>query len=89
VIATMAIDELHEKLSKSNFVTITIDASNRKEEVKTAPCFVRYFAPEQGVKVKLLDFQSVPGETKEILTNYLLSVVKKHDFSKKRCRVLW
>jgi hypothetical protein len=66
-------------LSKSNFVTI-IDASNRKEVV---PCVVPYFIPEQGVKVKLLDFSSVPGETKEILTYYLLSDVKKHDLSKK------
>jgi hypothetical protein len=72
----------HEDLSKSNFVTITIDASNRKE-VKIVQCVVRYFLPEQGVKVKLLDFQSVPGETSEILTKYLLSVIKNHDLSKK------
>jgi hypothetical protein len=82
VIVPMAIDELHKDLSKSNFVTITIDASNRKE-VKIVPCVVRYLVPEQGVKVKLLDFQSVPGETSEILTYYLLSVVKEHDLSKK------
>jgi hypothetical protein len=82
VVAPMAIDELHEDLSKSNFVTITIDASNRKE-VKIVPCVVRYSVPEQGVKVTLLDFQSVPGETSEILTNYLLSVIKSMIYKKK------
>jgi hypothetical protein len=87
VIAPMAIDELHKDLSKSNFVTITIDVSNRKE-VNSVLCVVRYFVLEQGVKVKLLDFQSVSGEASEILTNYL-SDVKKHDLSKKSCWILW
>jgi hypothetical protein len=52
VIAPMAIDKLHEDLSKSNFVTVTTEASNRKE-AKIVPCVVRYFVQDQGVKVKL------------------------------------
>ena len=44
---------------------------------------MRYFVPEQGVKVKLLEFQSVPGETSEILANYLVSVKKKNDLVQK------
>ena len=51
---------------------MTIDASNMKELV---PIVVRYFLPESGVKVKLLEFKSVIGETAEILSKYLPSVL--------------
>ena len=74
VIAPMCIDELHQELDPINFVTVSIDASNMKE-VKLVPIMVRYFLPESGVKVKLLGFKSVPGETAEILSKYLLSVL--------------
>ena len=74
VIAPMCIDELHQELDQINFVTVSIDASNMKE-VKLLPIVVRYFLPESGVKVKLLEFKSVPGGTAEILSEYLLSVL--------------
>ena len=44
---------------------MTIDASNMKE-VELVPIVVRYFLLESGVKAKLLEFKSVPGETAEI-----------------------
>ena len=67
-------EEHHQELDQINFVTVSIDASNMKE-VKLVPIVVRYFLPESGVKVKLLEFKSVPGETAEILSEYLLSVL--------------
>ena len=70
----MCVDELHQELDRINFVTVTIDASNMKE-VKLMPIVVRYFFPENGVKVKLLEFKSVPGKTAEILSKYLFSVL--------------
>ena len=53
---------------------MSIDASNIKE-VKLVPIVVRYFLPGSGVKVKLMDLKSVLGETAEILSKYLLSVL--------------
>ena len=44
---------------------------------------VRYFWPEEGVKSKLLDFHSVPGETAAIITNCLVSTLKKNDLTQK------
>ena len=70
----MCTDELHQELDRINFVTVTTDASNMKE-VKLVPIVVRYFLPKSGVKVKLLEFKSVTGETAEILSKYLLSVI--------------
>ena len=63
----MCTDKLHRELDRINFVTVTIDASNTKE-VKLVPIVIRYFLPESGVEVKLLQFKSVPRETAEILT---------------------
>ena len=70
----MCTDELHQELDRINFVSVTIDASNMKA-VKLLPIVVCYFLPKSGVKVKLLEFKSVPGETAEILSKYLLSVL--------------
>ena len=70
----MCTDELYQELNRIDFVTVTINASNMKV-VKLVPIVVRYLLLESGVKVKLLEFKSVPGETAEILSKYLLSVL--------------
>lgn len=82
VIAPLIVNEFREDLRRTNFITLSMDASNRKE-MKIIPFVVRYFVPHDGVKVKLLDFLSVPGETSEILANTLMSVINKYDLSKK------
>lgn len=57
-------------------------ASNRKE-IELVPIIVRYFNPNEGVKVKLMEFKSVPGETSEILTSPLMSVLMENNLDKK------
>ena len=54
----MCTDEVHQELDRINFqlVSVTIDASNMKE-IKFVPIVVRYFLPESGVKVKLLELK--------------------------------
>ncbi|GBN59890.1 hypothetical protein AVEN_180492-1 [Araneus ventricosus] len=59
-----------------------MDASNRKD-IKLVPIVVRYFNPNSGVQVKLLDFKSVASETSEILTNHLCSVLLQNDLNNK------
>ena len=85
-IVPFAAEELKNDLMEINFVTLTADASNRKD-VKLIPVMVRYFWPEEGVKSKLLDFHSVPGETADItyysITNCLVSTLKKNDLEQK------
>ena len=48
-------------------LSLTIDASNTKK-VKLVSIMVCYSLPEIAVKVKLLEFKSVLGETAEILS---------------------
>ena len=65
VLAPLSIDELMEDLKEANFVTVSIDTSNMRE-IKMVPVLVRYFLPLEGVKIKLLDLGSIPGETSDI-----------------------
>lgn len=75
-------EKLLEDLNKANFVTIIVDASN-KVDLKMVPIMVRYFLSNKGVQVKMLDFQSVPGEKAEILTNHIFSIINKYNISDK------
>lgn len=82
VIAPLAQEELKEDLTNSNYLSISLDASNRKD-IKLVPIVVLYFNPNSGVQVKLLDFKSVEGETSEILTNHLCSVLLQNNLNNK------
>ena len=75
----MVTADLRQELGRANFVTVTIDASNRKK-IKLVPVVVRYFVPDIGVKVKLLEFKSLPGETAE---NYRVSCLEQNELKEK------
>lgn len=53
-------------MAQSNFVTVCMDTTNKKE-IKVASTVVRYFKPESGMQAEPLE----PGETAEILSNHL------------------
>jgi hypothetical protein len=82
VLAPLAMEELKDDLNSSSFISVSMDTSNKKE-IKLVPIVVRYFLPESGVCVKLLDFKSVPGETANILSNHLMEVLKVNDLCNK------
>ena len=48
--------------------SISVDASNQKE-VKLFPLVIRFFSAKTRVNVRLLDIQSMPGETSEQIMN--------------------
>ncbi|GBM60523.1 hypothetical protein AVEN_260008-1 [Araneus ventricosus] len=81
-IAPLAQAELKEDLTKLNYVSVSMDASNRKD-IKLVPIVVRYCNPNSGVQVKLFDFRSVASEISEILTNHLCSVLLQNDLNNK------
>ena len=70
----MCTDKLRQELHQVDFITVTVDASNMKE-VKLVFIVVCYSPPETGVEVKQLEFKSVSGETAEILSKCMLSVL--------------
>lgn len=74
----LLIEDLH---SCSSF-SISLDASNRKDR-KFFPVIVRYFKPLVGVKVKLLEFRELKGETSELQVNMLWEILEKHSLQSK------
>ncbi|XP_070402450.1 uncharacterized protein [Nothobranchius furzeri] len=66
VIAPHAIDLLKEDTTDTTLVSATVDTSNHKA-VKLVPVVVRYFKITEGVRVKILDFTSLTGETSTLL----------------------
>lgn len=75
VISPYIFDELLKDLKIANFVTLAIDNSNRKE-VKLTPVCVRYFN-QNGVNVRILYFDELPGETSNLLVEHFFEVYKK------------
>ena len=71
-----------QELNKANYISTFIDASNRKK-IKIVPVVVGYFVPDVGVKVKLLQFKLLGGETAAILSEYVVSVLEQNGFKEK------
>ena len=70
------------QLKESDYITIMTDASNHKD-TKLFPILVRFFQPYEGVCIKILDFQSQPGETSDIIVKYLQENIEKHGLNEK------
>ncbi|XP_044741892.1 uncharacterized protein LOC123302864 [Chrysoperla carnea] len=82
VLARTAIEELKDDLNRSNCITILNGASNHGNK-KIFPFVVRFFQPYEGVQVKILDLQDQPGETSDIIVNYLQKVLTDNNLTEK------
>lgn len=82
VLAPMAMDELKNHLREAHCITLSTDASNHGS-IKLFPVLIRYFLPYEGVKVKILEFLEQPGETSDIVVNYLREVLSCNELNKK------
>lgn len=78
VIAPFTFDRIMAELEVTNFVTVSIDASNRLD-MKLVPVVIRYYIPSTGVKNVLIDFNDVSGETAEILTDHIFKSLEKNN----------
>ena len=82
VIAPLSIQCLKSDLEKCHSLTILTDASNHNS-TKVFPFLVRYFDLYEGVKVKILEVQSLDGETSDMIVEYVKSVIKSNALEKK------
>jgi hypothetical protein len=62
VLAPLSINQIREELEDAKVFSIMIDSSNRKH-TKLVPILVCYFVPQQGVKMKILEFTHLSGES--------------------------
>lgn len=82
VLAPHVKETIAKDLQECNYVTIYTDASNHGS-TKMFPVVVRYFSPITGVHVKILEFTAEEGETSDIITNLIMSVLDKHELRTK------
>lgn len=82
VLAPFAAEELENDLKSVNYVTLFTDSSNH-QSTKVFPILVRYFKPDAGVYVKILELTNLNGETAEIVSNYLTETITKHKLDTK------
>lgn len=73
---------LKEDLEKAQFLTIMTDASNHRTE-KMFPVLVRYFDVDKGICNKLLDFNTLKGETSDIIVKFLQAVIDENQLRDK------
>ncbi|ESO03835.1 hypothetical protein HELRODRAFT_184266 [Helobdella robusta] len=78
ILAPKSIENLLSELGSESF-SIATDSSNFKE-IKTFPIIIRYFSHE-GLKVKLLEFSNLPGETSELIFKYVMTVLERFKLS--------
>jgi hypothetical protein len=52
------------------------DSSDHKH-TKLVPILVRYFVPQQGVKIKILEFTNFSGESSAQLTEHIVRVLEE------------
>lgn len=82
VLGDYAAKLLKDDLSKAAFITIMTDSSNHKA-TKLFPVLVRYFDWNVGVGCKLLDLETLDGETSDMISEFLLNTVGKHSIKNK------
>ena len=70
VLAPHVVTKVIEDLHKSKGVTLSLDASNKKD-IKLFPIVVRYFLPNRGIVDKITDFIALPGETSDLQCDML------------------
>lgn len=82
IIAPVGETIVKEDLLNCNYVTSTTDASNHGN-TKLMPVMVRYFKPTEGVRVKMLEFTSVPNETSDTISSLLISTAEQNNIAEK------
>ena len=75
---TEVIEDLHEVKS----VTLSLDASNKKD-IKLFPIVKKYFLPNRGIVDKIIDFVSLRGETSDLQCDMLKKVIQKFNLCNK------
>lgn len=82
VFSKEAQSRLNNALQKNNYFSVMVDSSNHRE-IKVIPLLVRYFDSDKGIQVKLLELKDLPGESSEILNEYIFNTLLKVDIVSK------
>lgn len=82
VLVPFAMQQLCKELKEAKYMSVMVDTSNHKN-VKLVPILVRYFTPNKGIQVKVIEFQNISCESAESLSQFILKVLSKYDLEEK------
>ena len=82
VLAPYVVTEVIEDLYEVKSVTISLDASNKKD-FTLFPIVVRYFLPNRGIADKIIDLVSLTGEISDLHCDMLKKVIQKFNLRNK------
>jgi hypothetical protein len=67
-----------KELKADRFIAVMIDSSNHNH-LKGVPVLVRYFVPNLGIKVRIIDFSNLGCDTTETQVGYIMEIRKQYD----------
>lgn len=76
VFEPMILNQIEEELKRAQFICVSTDASNRKA-IKMFPVLFRYYIPSEGVKTRLVELNSLPGERADQIVQLLIETLEK------------
>ena len=76
---------LFEALENQPF-SISIDCSNHGEK-KLVPLVIRFYSGKFGLSTRLLDLSALPGETAELLFDWICGILAKHSLEFKNLSI--
>jgi hypothetical protein len=76
ILAPLSLNQVREELEDAKFISVMIDSSNHKH-TKVVPILVRYFVLQQGVKMKILKFRNLSGESYAQLTEHIVRFLEE------------
>lgn len=82
VFEPMTMQTVEADLNSVNFITVCWDASNHKN-TKLMPILVRFFLPSTGIQLKILELKDIPGETADLVSEYVINVITNFNINDK------
>lgn len=82
VFEPMVVESMKAELDKATYISIATDASNH-QNLKLFPVLFRYYIPLVGIRTRLVDLVSLPGEKAQQIKDLLLDVLTKFDVKDK------
>lgn len=82
VFAPASLDLVKNELANVNCITMYLDCSNHGP-IKLCPMLVRYFLPNKGIMVKILDVKELQGENSDIISKSLQDTLDKYGITRK------
>jgi hypothetical protein len=77
VIAPHAVDIVIEIMNGISCFGLSVDGSNHGNQ-KVFPILIQYFDWKSGVKTKVIELKTMPNETAQTISTYILETLKKH-----------